>query len=178
MHRGTLSDLCMNSATVGPPAPRWLTMSTTRRHNSISSTPSQGHASKVSRNLKSKNETALYYSLTLISDSLQRIQFTIHFINEDLEPIQTKFVCIFSATFSHVMVSFEDDQFIPRKRSEFHNLIDFLANSGGLFGLFMGASLLSFIELLYYLTLGMFFARRRSSKIHQAQRQLLFPNRS
>lgn len=34
------------------------------------------------------------------------------------------------------------------------------ANAGGLFGLFMGASLLSLIEFIYYFTLRLFYARR------------------
>lgn len=50
---------------------------------------------------------------------------------------------------------FEDDLVIPIVRSEYYTFIDFLASSGGLVGLFMGASLLSFIEMVYYLTLRM-----------------------
>lgn len=42
----------------------------------------------------------------------------------------------------------------------FFDLIDTTANSGGLFGLFMGASLLSLIEFIYYFTLRLFYARR------------------
>lgn len=37
-------------------------------------------------------------------------------------------------------------------RIELHTTSDFLANCGGLFGLFIGASLLSFIEIIYYST--------------------------
>lgn len=46
------------------------------------------------------------------------------------------------------------------RRIEFHSTADFLASSGGLFGLFMGASLLSLIEFIYYFTLRLFYARR------------------
>lgn len=50
------------------------------------------------------------------------------------------------------------------KRIEFHSTADFLASSGGLFGLFMGASLLSVIEFVYYFTLRLFYARRAEAK--------------
>lgn len=74
----------------------------------------------------------------------------------------------FSSTYSRFIVYFKDDSIVPLIRSEYHTLIDFLANSGGLIGLFMGASMLSFIELIYYLTLRMVRALvfRRDGKIH------------
>lgn len=50
------------------------------------------------------------------------------------------------------------------KRIEFHSTADFLANSGGLFGLFLGASLLSLIEFVYYFTLRLFYVRRAEAK--------------
>lgn len=75
------------------------------------------------------------------------------------------FSSIFSSTFSRVVISFTEEQFIPQKRSESQSLIDILANAGGLFGLFMGASLLSFAELAYYLTLRIFFMRRQENNL-------------
>lgn len=57
----------------------------------------------------------------------------------------------FSSSLSRIVAFFQEDSMIPFIRSESHTLIDLLASSGGLFGLFMGASLLSFIELIYYL---------------------------
>lgn len=75
------------------------------------------------------------------------------------------FFSIFSSTFSRVVISFTEEQFIPQKRSESQSLIDILANAGGLFGLFMGASLLSFAELIYYLTLRIFFMRRHENNL-------------
>lgn len=71
----------------------------------------------------------------------------------------------FSSTFSRVLISFKEELFTPSRRLEYYNLNQFLANSGGLFGLFMGASLLSFIELLYYFTLRVFFTRRKQNQI-------------
>lgn len=48
------------------------------------------------------------------------------------------------------MVFFRDAQFIPIKRNELFGLTDFLANCGGLLGLFMGVSILSLVEIFYY----------------------------
>lgn len=65
------------------------------------------------------------------------------------------FCCHFSSSFSRFVVFFKEDQVIPIIRSESHTFTDLLASYGGLVGLFMGASLLSFIELIYYLTIRM-----------------------
>ncbi|XP_055321187.1 pickpocket protein 28-like isoform X2 [Sitodiplosis mosellana] len=72
------------------------------------------------------------------------------------------------STFSRVVISFKEELFTPSRRLEYYNFSNFLANSGGLFGLFMGASLLSFIELIYYFTLRVFFTRRKQKRIHDA----------
>jgi hypothetical protein len=37
------------------------------------------------------------------------------------------------------------------KRYEVYGLSDFLSNTGGIFGLFLGCSVLSFIEIIYHL---------------------------
>lgn len=46
------------------------------------------------------------------------------------------------------------------KRSELYGPTDFLANCGGLLGLFMGVSLLSIVEIVYYLTIRLFYHRK------------------
>ncbi|XP_041982502.1 uncharacterized protein LOC121735666 [Aricia agestis] len=55
--------------------------------------------------------------------------------------------------YARVMVFFKEAQFITSKRSELYGQTDFLANCGGLLGLFMGFSFLSVAEILYFLTL-------------------------
>ncbi|KAG4070422.1 hypothetical protein HA402_005654 [Bradysia odoriphaga] len=50
-------------------------------------------------------------------------------------------------------IYFKENQFITSKRSELFGPTDFLASCGGLLGLFMGASFLSIVELLYFLSL-------------------------
>lgn len=54
---------------------------------------------------------------------------------------------------SRLSIYFKQSQFITSKRSEMYGVTDFLANCGGIFGLFMGFSILSMVELLYHFTL-------------------------
>ncbi|XP_039448581.1 pickpocket protein 28-like [Culex pipiens pallens] len=54
---------------------------------------------------------------------------------------------------SYLIVYFKEPKFIAIKRSELYGDTEFLANCGGLLGLFLGVSLLSFAEILYYCTL-------------------------
>ena len=76
------------------------------------------------------------------------------------------------AILARLTIFFKEAQFITSKRSELYGLTDFMANVGGLLGknrkylqkyfilkflllkgLFMGVSILSLIEILYYITL-------------------------
>lgn len=83
---------------------------------------------------------------------------------------QTLFKCInFSSTFSQIVVSFKEELFLPTKRSERNPINNFIANAGGLFGLFMGASLLSVFELIYFFTLRIIVSRRKQHKIQQEE---------
>lgn len=54
---------------------------------------------------------------------------------------------------ARLSIFFKEHQFITSKRSELYGQTDFLANCGGLLGLFMGVSVLSIIEVIYYCTL-------------------------
>lgn len=44
-------------------------------------------------------------------------------------------------------------QFIPSQRNELYGITDFIANCGGLLGLFTGFSLISLVEIFYFVTL-------------------------
>lgn len=55
--------------------------------------------------------------------------------------------------FSRIIVHFKSNEFITSKRSELYGFSDFLANCGGVLGLFTGFSILSLIEILYHVTL-------------------------
>ncbi|XP_068083948.1 pickpocket protein 28 [Anabrus simplex] len=50
-------------------------------------------------------------------------------------------------------VAFQDTEIISSKRGELYGAADFVANCGGLLGLFLGFSILSLVEIIYFLTL-------------------------
>lgn len=58
-------------------------------------------------------------------------------------------------------VSFKDQQYFASHRSELYGTMDFIASCGGILSLFMGISLLSFVEIIYFATL------RLSCKLHK-----------
>lgn len=60
-----------------------------------------------------------------------------------------------------VTVSFKDQQYFASHRSELYDTMDFIASCGGILSLFMGISLLSFVEIIYFATL------RLSCKLHK-----------
>lgn len=66
-----------------------------------------------------------------------------HFVNGFVRRVQP----------TRLLIYFKDTEFITLKRSELYGPTDFLANCGGLLGLFMGVSLLSIVEVTYYATL-------------------------
>lgn len=58
----------------------------------------------------------------------------------------------FSVSLMTLKAFFKKSQFIPSKRSELYGVSDFLANCGGILGLFLGFSILSLVEIVYFLT--------------------------
>lgn len=50
-------------------------------------------------------------------------------------------------------VFFKNNEFVPLKRFQLYGTVDFLANVGGLLGLFVGVSVLSIVEIFYYFIL-------------------------
>ncbi|GAB0097251.1 pickpocket protein 28 [Sergentomyia squamirostris] len=70
--------------------------------------------------------------------------------------------------FAAISLFFKDTQFITSRRSELYGWTHFIANCGGLLGLFMGVSLLSIIEIIYFFTIRLrnnFLMRRRCKNI-------------
>lgn len=63
------------------------------------------------------------------------------------------FFSFFRASPARLSIYFKEHQFITSHRSELYGYVDFLGACGGLLGLFMGVSVLSIIECLYYFTL-------------------------
>lgn len=66
---------------------------------------------------------------------------------------------------------YKEPHFISIDRSETSTFSAFISNCGGLMGLFMGASLLSIVEIVYYLILWLFFKIRRQ-EIFQSVREI------
>ncbi|XP_063703632.1 pickpocket protein 28-like [Culicoides brevitarsis] len=62
------------------------------------------------------------------------------------------FVDAKQAFFIILKFNFEKSQFLSYKRIVPYNYSDFIANCGGLLGLFMGISLLSLVEIIYFCT--------------------------
>jgi len=62
-----------------------------------------------------------------------------------------------------VAVIFEDFLILEKQRYSAYNLQQFIADCGGLLGLFMGCSLLSIVEIFYHVTLN-FMANRKKSR--------------
>lgn len=56
-------------------------------------------------------------------------------------------------SYAYIMLFFKEDHFIALKRAELFGITDFIANCGGLLGLFMGVSLLSIVEIIYFCTI-------------------------
>ncbi|XP_045487114.1 pickpocket protein 28-like [Pieris rapae] len=68
----------------------------------------------------------------------------------------------FTANMLVIHFYFEDKTFLRFTKGEIFGLTEFLSNTGGLLGLCMGFSMMSVVELLYFLTLrAMCVARRR-----------------
>jgi Amiloride-sensitive sodium channel len=65
--------------------------------------------------------------------------------------------------YSQVTIYIKDNQLIPVKRTELYGMIDFLANCGGLLGLFFGVSIISFLEIVYFCTVRLYFNMRREA---------------
>jgi Amiloride-sensitive sodium channel len=60
-----------------------------------------------------------------------------------------------------VNVFFRETDFPTQFRKELRGNIDFLANCGGLLGLCLGVSVISFLELIYFCTIRQWFGKRQ-----------------
>lgn len=63
---------------------------------------------------------------------------------------------------TRLSIFFQDNKVETTTRMEMYTFADFLAICGGLLGLFLGVSALSIVELLYYITLRLFWSIRHS----------------
>lgn len=63
-----------------------------------------------------------------------------------------------------IYVSYKNPFFKKDIRSELHSLSEFFSNCGGSLGLFLGVSIFSIIELLYFCTVRMYLHRNRTDR--------------
>ncbi|XP_005176877.1 pickpocket protein 28-like [Musca domestica] len=86
----------------------------------------------------------------------------------DVESTQRAFnvTNLFTGKVSLVEIYFKENQFITSRRSELYGVSDLLANFGGVFGLFMGISILSVVELFYHCTLRLWSNMTLSSRVN------------
>ena len=63
-------------------------------------------------------------------------------------------------------IKFDEDVFNNLIRSEVYSKTDFIADCGGLLGLFMGVSILSLVELVYYLTVRLWLNLKERRRIN------------
>ncbi|CAB3239600.1 unnamed protein product [Arctia plantaginis] len=73
--------------------------------------------------------------------------------------------------YSKLEMYFKRSRFVSMHRSELFGLTDFLANIGGLLGLFLGFSFLSLVELFYFLTLRLWCTLKKDLKQEKLERQ-------
>uniref|UniRef100_A0A8W7P0K3 Pickpocket n=1 Tax=Anopheles coluzzii TaxID=1518534 RepID=A0A8W7P0K3_ANOCL len=66
-----------------------------------------------------------------------------------------------------IAIYFKESYFITSKRSELYGWVDFLANCGGLLGLFMGVSILSLLEICYFIAIRPFSVRSRITSVEK-----------
>lgn len=80
---------------------------------------------------------------------------------------------IFRTKKSRLSIFFKEAQFLTSKRSELYGTTDFLANCGGLLGLFMGVSTLSIVEIIYFCTVRLVtnlkMRRKKRKEIHDME---------
>lgn len=68
-------------------------------------------------------------------------------------------------SYAYIVLFFKEDQFVTLKRAELFGITDFVANCGGLLGLFMGVSLLSLVEIIYFCTIRLIYPQRSRNEV-------------
>ncbi|XP_055846251.1 pickpocket protein 28-like [Episyrphus balteatus] len=82
---------------------------------------------------------------------------------------------IWSTRVTQLSINFKADVFNGLKRSELYSWTDFIASCGGLLGLFMGISILSLVEFVYFFTIRLW---RKLRQTRRKQRRLSKKKRS
>jgi hypothetical protein len=74
---------------------------------------------------------------------------------------------------SQVLIFFKNPEFFPMIRQQQLTALDFISYCGGSLGLFLGFSVLSAVELVYFFTLRLIFKRVRSNKVECSSNQIV-----
>lgn len=59
--------------------------------------------------------------------------------------------------YASISIVFKDQQYFASIRSELYGTMDFIAQAGGILGLFMGISMLNLVEIIYFATIRVIF---------------------
>jgi Amiloride-sensitive sodium channel len=71
--------------------------------------------------------------------------------------------------YSQINVFFKENSFLKSQRVERYGVTDFLATCGGLLGLFLGVSVISFLEIAYFCTIGLYSKLRVAKRVDVGQ---------
>lgn len=82
----------------------------------------------------------------------------------------------YNAKLSKMSIFFKEEEFYVSKRSELYSGFELVGTIGGLLGLYMGISVLSVLELIYYFSLRLFCISRmqkiEEKRLQQQQQQV------
>ncbi|KAJ0178603.1 hypothetical protein K1T71_005378 [Dendrolimus kikuchii] len=79
-----------------------------------------------------------------------------------------------SSKYSRIVMFFQQPGFIAMRRSKLFGWIDFIANCGGLLGLFLGFSVLSIVEIMYYVTIRLWCSSEQGPKKNKKKPKQIF----
>jgi acid-sensing ion channel, other len=65
---------------------------------------------------------------------------------------------------ARLIIFFKDEQFMAIRRSRMYGSNEFLADCGGLLGLFMGVSFMSILEIIYFATVRLYFNLKKMQR--------------
>ncbi|XP_047538577.1 pickpocket protein 28-like [Vanessa atalanta] len=92
-------------------------------------------------------------------------KFLVGHYTQSITLAQNKTAEYFTENMLVIHFYFEDNSFMRFTKGEIFGLTEFLSNTGGLLGLCMGFSMMSAVELLYYITLRVLCVARQSKSI-------------
>ncbi|XP_049870120.1 pickpocket protein 28-like isoform X2 [Pectinophora gossypiella] len=100
-----------------------------------------------------------------------KTDFKIQSLLKNMEAIHNTSTYYSSLNISKIELYFKEPRFVSMRRSELFGVTDFLANCGGLLGLFLGFSILSAVEIFYFLTFRLCFILKRDLREEKVNRE-------